>query len=364
MGAEIEEAMSEPEHAAAVVVAHRAEARDGQVAVHQHAGNGLAGLERLVPAQNWLRRIRIARCAAERWHHTHLVEVRLELLERGFVEAGEAERRANRHQGGIRQGQTRRGGRQELAGHWDCVHGGGCGGRAGVGRTGTVDLVNLEHILDRRDAADGIGRKDAEPQSNGAHQLAADVDRAAAHAARDVRARRFAAQFGQDDVLLRSPSVFPQPDDLDGHGLWPCSLKHGPSRPGQAGANVGCVKNLNRPGLGRFERSFRGGRGHRDAAGKRGHQGHARQIHGVPVPYGGAAPYLPIICEMRCRRRVTGIWLQNPGSKPGKMFRAHLGVCEREADLGQRVERGDRIHGTHPLRGDMRQPQARQRFGG
>ena len=80
-----------------------------------------------------------------------------------------------------------------------------------VGRTRFVEVVDLQHQLDRRDAADRVRREQAQPQRHRADQLAVDVHRAAAHAPRHVGARGLAAHLAQDDVLLRSPDVLGEP---------------------------------------------------------------------------------------------------------------------------------------------------------
>ena len=68
-------------------------------------------------------------------------------------------------------------------------------GRARIGGPRLVEIVDFQHQLGGRDAADRIRRKDAEPQRHRAHQLAIDVHRAAAHAAGDVGAHGFAAHL-------------------------------------------------------------------------------------------------------------------------------------------------------------------------
>src|ERR1035441_4206176 len=93
---------------------------------------------------------------------------------------------------------------------------------------GLVAGVDFQHQFDRRDAADGVRRELAEPQRNRANQFAVDVDRAAAHALGDIRARRLAAHLAQDDVLLGTPHIPGNPDDLHRYRLWLRALEYGP----------------------------------------------------------------------------------------------------------------------------------------
>src|SRR3989442_972095 len=66
----------------------------------------------------------------------------------------------------------------------------------------------LHHVGDRRDAGDRLFRERAESIGERADQLAADVDRAAAHARDDARVLHLlAVQPGDDHVLLGSDGV-------------------------------------------------------------------------------------------------------------------------------------------------------------
>ena len=42
-------------------------------------------------------------------------------------------------------------------------------GRAGIQGTRLVEFADLEHQLDGRDTADGVGREDTQPQRDGAN---------------------------------------------------------------------------------------------------------------------------------------------------------------------------------------------------
>jgi len=99
--------------------------------------------------------------------------------------------------------------RKQLAGHGDLSARRRLIRSTRVRRLGFVEIVDLQHQLDRRNAADRIRRERAQPQRHGADQLAIDVHRAAAHSARDIGPLRLAAHLADDHVLLGPPGVFP-----------------------------------------------------------------------------------------------------------------------------------------------------------
>ena len=217
------------EHVLAVVIGHRAHAGDAHVAGYQHSGNGIAGFERCLPigcgfgvAQS------TGGPAAGHRGESGLLESGCELSERIGAESGEGQRRFDGHQ---------------LRKRADGCIGGAVmilfAGSARLGGPRIVVLVDLEHQLDRRDAADGVRREHTQPQRNRANQLAVDVHRAAAHAAGDVSAYRLAAHFTQDDVLVRPPEVLLDAQDLDGHSFRLGAGEHRPGHALHAGAHFG-----------------------------------------------------------------------------------------------------------------------------
>ena len=222
--AEIEERVSEGQHVLAIVIGHGAQAGNAHIARNQHARDRIAGMQGTLPAGRGLGRVGSAGRAALRHRDAQLLEQRTEIAQHILVETGEHQRRfdGNHHLRLPRQvGQSARGYglRQQIARHRDLAACHGFIGRARVGGPRLVEIVDLQHQLGRRDAADRVRRKDAEPQGHRAHQLAIDVDGAAAHTTGDIGAHGFAAQLRQDDVLPRSPLVLPQAEDLYGNRL-------------------------------------------------------------------------------------------------------------------------------------------------
>ena len=174
--------------------------------------------------------------------------------------------------------------------------------RARVGRPRLVEIVDLEHQLDRGDAADRVGREHAEAQGDRAHQLAVDVDRAAAHAAGDVGADCLAAHLGEDDVLLRPPGVLPQADDFHRHrlGFVPVNTVQAvPFIPGLIWT-TGMICNLS-PTLGRTERGVRRIQGKGDRRDESRHHGRS-MVHGVNSSAG-------IHCTMRHRSQRVKLFI-------------------------------------------------------
>ena len=121
-----------------------------------------------------------------------------------------------------------------------------------------VDVPNLEHRLDGRDAANRIRREHAQPQRDGAHQLAVDVNRAAAHPAGNVGAQRRAAHLRDDDVLFRPPHIFPAANDFDGDRFRLSALEHGPRHALHARLHLVERKDLHLAGLGPRHRRIGG----------------------------------------------------------------------------------------------------------
>jgi hypothetical protein len=113
-----------------------------------------------------------------------------------------------------------------------------------------VEILNLQHRLDGGDAANCIRRKRAQPEGDGAYQLAIDINRAAAHAAGHVGAHRLAPHLGDNDVLLRPPHVAPAADDFDRDRLRLGALQHGPGHAFHARLHLIERQNLHFAGLG------------------------------------------------------------------------------------------------------------------
>ena len=77
-------------------------------------------------------------------------------------------------------------------------------------------MLDFEHVLDGRYAADRLFRERAEFQRERANQFAVDVDRAAAHPGDDTRLLHFVAQqANQDHVLLRPDGVLQYADHFE-----------------------------------------------------------------------------------------------------------------------------------------------------
>jgi len=84
---------------------------------------------------------------------------------------------------------------------------------AGRGGTRRLDAGGLEHLGDRRDPRDGL-LAEGEGIRHGAHELAVDEDRAAAHARDDAGLSQGPAfQPGQDHALLRADGVVEHAQD-------------------------------------------------------------------------------------------------------------------------------------------------------
>jgi len=242
-GSKVEKWMAKRQHALAVVVRDSAQAGDALIARYQDARHGFARLQRVFPIGCGFGGVDGAARAALHGRDAQLLEQRAEFLERVRMEARENQRRFyGRHQrrllGQVGQSARGHGLRQQLAGHAHftarrsfvrsfCVHG-----------ARLVEIIDLQHQLDGSDAADGVGREDAQPERDGADQLAIDIDRAAAHAAGDVGALRLATQFRQDNVLLRPPGTFPESQDFHWNRLRFRTLKYSPCHALHAGTQV------------------------------------------------------------------------------------------------------------------------------
>src|SRR5262249_8937142 len=86
------------------------------------------------------------------------------------------------------------------------------------------------------------------------------VDRAAAHTAGDVGALGFAAHLADDHVLLGTPGVAPEANDLDGNSLGLGSAEYGPGGGLHARLHLGRFQDLARTG---FWRRFPRGKRYR-----------------------------------------------------------------------------------------------------
>ncbi len=94
------------------------------------------------------------------------------------------------------------------------------------------------------------GEKTLRRKRDGAHQLAVDIDRAAAHAAGDVGALGFAGQLRDDDVLVRAPHVLPNADDFDRNRLRLVALKTVQATPFMPGFSALSGNNSTLPAFG------------------------------------------------------------------------------------------------------------------
>ncbi len=98
-------------------------------------------------------------------------------------------------------------------------NGGECGGRAvGVSRRIRHGLLDSEHILNRRDASNGVFRKSANFKRDSAGELAIKINWTAAHSRYDSGLRNVrAGEFDEDDILLWSHGIFKDAEDGDIH---------------------------------------------------------------------------------------------------------------------------------------------------
>src|SRR5579883_2042510 len=173
-GAQVEEGMSKGQDSAAVVIGDRAQPRDAHVAGHQHAGHGVSRLQSILPSGRRLVGVNGPGGPAFGGADAELLEQRPELAQHTGLEAGEDQRRLDRsHQGHLAR-QVRRGAcrhclRQQFAGHHHFSARRHLVRRACVRRAGLVEIPDLQHVFDGRDAADGIRRENAEAQGHGAN---------------------------------------------------------------------------------------------------------------------------------------------------------------------------------------------------
>ena len=279
--AEVEERVPEGQHALAVVVGHGSQAGDAHVAIHQHARHGFSGVQRMLPSGRGLVGMeRRARASALRRGDAKLLEHGAEFAQCALGETREDQRRLDgNHHGRSSCPPPRRcpsnspGTDTSRPRAWSFI------GRARILRPGVVEIVDLQHQLDGRDAADGVRREHAEPQRHRADQFPVDIHRAAAHAARHVGAGGLASQFGQDDILPRSPGVLPQADDLHGNRLGFRALKDGPGGALHAGLDFAQPHDFDLAGHGARERRIRRVNGQRNGR-------EAEQDRGIPYVHG------------------------------------------------------------------------------
>ncbi len=82
------------------------------------------------------------------------------------------------------------------------------------------DIADLKHLLDGRDAGDGLFGELTDAVRKRTGQLAVNVDRASAHAFDDSRVLGFVAvQASEDEVLARTSRAAQNAKNLDLHGL-------------------------------------------------------------------------------------------------------------------------------------------------
>jgi hypothetical protein len=100
-------------------------------------------------------------------------------------------------------------------------------------------VAHFEHLLDGRDAGDGVLAELADAVGERAEQLVADIDRAAAHAGHHAGVLGLGAvQLGQDHVLAGAARAAQHAQDLNLHGLGLVALKDGPGGGGHAAAHL------------------------------------------------------------------------------------------------------------------------------
>ena len=185
--------MAAEQHVLAVVIGDRAHGADAHVAGDQNAAHGVAGLQGMLPAGHGLGMVMVLPAPPPATVMPICWKIGREFAQNVFVETGEVQRRLDGNHAGvwkedapdapaettcasIPRRNLHRFARRDFV------------GRARVGGTRFVEIVYFEHQLDGSDAAKGVRRKHAEAQRDRAHQLAVDVNRAAAHSARHVGA--------------------------------------------------------------------------------------------------------------------------------------------------------------------------------
>ena len=96
--------------------------------------------------------------------------------------------------------------------------------RTSCGRSGKTRIGN--HLLYGLNAGDGLFRK-CEAESDGAQQLAVDVDRTSAHALQDAGFREWAAAEPSEDDGLFWSQIFEEAEDFDLEFVDTVALEHG-----------------------------------------------------------------------------------------------------------------------------------------
>src|SRR5262249_51329991 len=116
----------------------------------------------------------------------------------------------------------------------------GCGdGSIIQGGDALIELVDLQHLRDGRNAGDRLFGEGANAVADCAQHLAVDIDRAAAHSGDHAgELRLLAPQADQDQVALWAQHVFEHTEHLDLHSLRLSSLEHRVSHAFHAGANL------------------------------------------------------------------------------------------------------------------------------
>ena len=100
-------------------------------------------------------------------------------------------------------------------------------------------VAHLKHLLDGRDAGDGLLAELADAVGERAEQLVADVDGAAAHAFDDAGVLGFGAvELGENHVLAGAARAAQNAEDLNLHGFGLGAVKNGPGGAGQAAVNL------------------------------------------------------------------------------------------------------------------------------
>ncbi len=99
--AQIEERVTEGQHALAIVITHRARAADAHIAIHQDARHSVARIERMLPAGRRFGGLQRAAGGGSALRHgdAKLLEKRREIAQHVLIEAGENQRRFNRNHG-------------------------------------------------------------------------------------------------------------------------------------------------------------------------------------------------------------------------------------------------------------------------
>ncbi len=94
------------------------------------------------------------------------------------------------------------------------------------------NIANLEHVLDRGNARDGVFAELADMVGNRAQEFVPDIDRTAAHAGHHARVFRLGTnQLGQDHVVPRTPRSAQNTQNLHFHRLRLGATENRPGRP-------------------------------------------------------------------------------------------------------------------------------------